>query len=123
VEEKPSAIGATRRMARVNLIAAGLSSLRRRKRADMLYRKRGIWSGSGSDVQLPSIAAFGFVAFLLVFVHPGSQQAATRQAPAGDALVTANVAAAMMPSRLQHRNDCICAIVEIHSVRPAGGVS
>jgi hypothetical protein len=49
-----------------------------------------------------SIAAFGFVAFLLVFVHPVSQasRAAARQAAAGGMIVTANVVAAVMRSRL-----------------------
>jgi hypothetical protein len=51
---------------------------------------------------LPSIAAFGFVAFLLVFVHPASQasRTATRQAAAGGMIVAANVVAAVMRSRL-----------------------
>jgi hypothetical protein len=49
-----------------------------------------------------SIAAFGFVAFLLVFVHPASQasRTAARQAAAGGMIVTADVAAAIMRSRL-----------------------
>jgi len=51
---------------------------------------------------LPSIAAFGFVAFLLVFVHPASQasRTAARQAAAGDMIVAASLAAAIMRSRL-----------------------
>jgi len=49
-----------------------------------------------------SIAAFGFLAFLLVFVHPPSQASRTagQQAAAGGMIVTANVAAAIMRSRL-----------------------
>jgi hypothetical protein len=44
-----------------------------------------------------STAAVGFVAFLLVFVHPASQasRAAAQQAAAGGMNVTANIAATM----------------------------
>jgi biotin transporter BioY len=88
-------------MLRAYLIAAGLSSLRRRKCADML-RKNGIWSAAAQMFNhFLSIAAFGFVAFLIVFVHPTSQasRTAARQTAAGGMVVTANVAA-IMRSRL-----------------------
>jgi hypothetical protein len=50
---------------------------------------------------LPFTAAFCFVAFLLVFVHPASQasRTAARQAAAGGMIVTANIAV-VMRSRL-----------------------
>jgi hypothetical protein len=49
-----------------------------------------------------SIAAFGFVAFVLVFMHPGSRasRAAMQQAAAHGGVVTAKVAAADASSRL-----------------------
>jgi hypothetical protein len=53
------------------------------------------------------IAAFGVVAFVLVFVHPAAQasrqttpQKAAQQAAAGSRIATANVAAAVVGPRL-----------------------
>jgi hypothetical protein len=85
------------------LIAAGLSSLRRRKRADILKRRMEYRAAAAQMLNhLASIAAFAFVAFLLVFVHPASQasRAAARQAAAGGMVVAANVAAAIIRSRV-----------------------
>jgi hypothetical protein len=88
-----------------NLIAAGLSSLRLRNRIVNLDRNGGI-SIVPADFQMlnhvPSMAAIGFVAFVLLFVHPASQasRAAAHQMAAASTTATVNAAASDMRPRL-----------------------
>jgi hypothetical protein len=96
--EKPPSTHALQSMPQANLAAAGLSSLRLRER-DIIFDGA---SGISRSLQrmfnhaIAVVAAFGFVAFVVVFVHPAppATRAAARQMSAGSEVAASDAAVA-----------------------------
>ena len=114
-KENPSAIRAPQSMPNAKSTGGGLSSLRRREHDIKLHKMSGIsrfrWRLFHGAI---CIAAFGFVAFVLLFVHPAAQsrRAAAQQADVGSDVAAAGAAGTGVHLAAPKRRHDV--IVDIH---------